>query len=140
MLYTSRLLRTLVIGCALLGFGLAACSGSTGDAEAGRQLYMQDSIGSRGAPGCVTCHSLSPDDVKVGPTHAHIGSRAAQRVEAEDYSGQAQDAGAYLRESILEPDAYVVPGYEAGIMYQQYDQVLSTEQVDDLVAFLLSLE
>lgn len=117
---------------------LSACGGPAGDPERGEALYRQQSIGDGAAPGCVSCHSLEPGVVKVGPSHAEVGARAEQLVRAPDYRGEATTAAEYLRESILEPNAHVVEGFERGLMYQNFDQVLSEQQVADLVAFLLT--
>ena len=46
----------------------------------------------------------------------------------------------YLRESIVDPDAYVVDGFPAGQMLPHYLDILSDEDIDNLVAFLLTLE
>lgn len=127
-------------GLVLMALCLTGCADRIGDPMAGRQIYFQKTLGSRQAPGCITCHSLDPEEAKVGPSHSQAGSRAAERVAADDYSGQAEDAAGYLRESILEPEAHVVAGYDPGVMYQNYDEVLTEEQVSDLVAFLLSLQ
>jgi hypothetical protein len=45
----------------------------------------------------------------------------------------------YLRQSILEPDAHLVEGFPAGTMPQVWSDVLSTEQVDQLIAYLMTL-
>ena len=132
-------MRRAVIWLLLGPLVLLACAPASGDPVAGRELYLQENLGARRAPGCITCHSLEPGEEKLGPSHAQVGSQAEQRVKGDDYEGQARDAAAYLRESILQPNAHVIDGYEAGIMYQQYDEVLTEDQVDDLVAFLLSL-
>jgi hypothetical protein len=50
-----------------------------------------------------------------------------------------QSAIDYLRESIVKPNAYVVPGFTAGIMLQNYGQSLTETQIDDLVAYLATL-
>lgn len=84
------------------------------------------------APGCVACHSLEPDVTIVGPSLAGVSGRAGQRV-----SGQS--AADYLRESIVSPDAYVVDGFTAGVMYQNYETALTEEQIEALISFLLSL-
>ena len=46
----------------------------------------------------------------------------------------------YLRQSILEPDAYIVEGFPAGQMLPNLGEILSPQQIDDLVAFLLTPE
>lgn len=119
---------------AVISLVLAACGGQptpVGDPEAGEALFNQQAIDS--APGCVTCHSTQPGEVLVGPSLAGIANQAGERVEG-------QSAEEYLRTSILEPDAHVVEGFSPGVMYQEYEQALSDEQVDNLVAYLLTLE
>ena len=104
-----------------------------GDAARGEQLYKQTVIGSASAPGCITCHSLEPDVVLVGPSHAGVATRAETYV-----SGMSAEA--FLRQSIVDPNAHVVAGFPAGVMYQNYGQDLAAPQIDDLVAFMLTLE
>jgi cytochrome c len=71
--------------------------------------------------------------VIVGPSLADIGLRARTRVEG-------LTAEEYLHQSIVEPDAYVVEGFDPGIMYQDFEDALTDEQLYDLEAFLLTLE
>lgn len=118
---------------------LAACGGPSGDPERGEELYRQQELGGGAAPGCISCHSLDPGEVKVGPSHATVGARAEEIVADPAYQGQATTAAGYLRESILEPNAHVVQGFDASVMYRRYEEVLSDQQVDDLVAFLMTL-
>ena len=54
------------------------------------------------------------------------------------------DAAGYFRESILQPSAYLVPGeqYSAdgrSFMPDNYERTLTPEQVDQLVAYLMTL-
>jgi len=51
-----------------------------------------------------------------------------------------QSAEEYLRTSITDPDAYLAGGYQEGIMYRQYEQALTEQQIDDLVAYMLTLK
>ncbi|MCB0005563.1 MAG: c-type cytochrome [Anaerolineales bacterium] len=91
-----------------------------------------------GNAGCGACHEIGPlgESGKVGPNLSNIGNTAADRVpgmSAEDY----------LRQSILEPNAHVVPDCPnnpcpSGAM-PDYSTRLSAEQVDTLVDFLLSM-
>jgi hypothetical protein len=45
----------------------------------------------------------------------------------------------YLRESIVDPVAYIVDGYLVDAMPKGYKILLSEEDIDSLVAFLLTL-
>ena len=96
-------------------------------------------------PGCAACHSIAPGVNIVGPTLAGIATTAAARVLAPDYHGRATDAAGYIRESIVDPNAYVLigPTYSAGgrsLMPGDLAQTLKPEQVDHLVAYLLTLK
>ncbi len=96
-------------------------------------------------PGCSACHSISPGVNIVGPTLASIGTTAAARIRAADYHGHATDAASYIRESIVDPNAYVLAGptFSAGgrsLMPSDYAHTLKPEQVDHIVAYLLRLK
>lgn len=96
-------------------------------------------------PNCSACHSVAPGVNLAGPSLAGVATRAAQRITALDYKGQAKDAQGYIRESITHPSAYVVPGpaYSAGgtsFMPATYGQSLKPEQIDQLVAYLATLK
>ena len=127
----------------LLSLALVACGGgdepetgggetsSVGDAANGERLFNESIIGAASAPGCITCHSLEPGVVLVGPSHSDIGTRAETAVEGMS----AED---YLRQSIEEPNAHITEGYTEGVMYQNYGEELTNTQINDLVAFLLA--
>lgn len=128
-----------VILLALL-LALVACGGdddgtveAVGDAANGEALFARPLLGANEAPGCISCHSLEPDVVIVGPSQAGVATRAGLRVPG-------QSAEAYLRAAIIAPDEYVVEGYEPGVMYQHYETDLTAGEINDLVAFLLTLE
>ena len=61
----------------------------------------------------------------VGPSLQGIGSRHDE---------------AYIRQSILDPNAVVVEGFPADTMPAVWGTELSGEQVDQLVAYLLTLK
>jgi cytochrome c len=54
--------------------------------------------------------------------------------------GSGLSAEEYLRQSIVEPDAYVVEGFGQGLMPAGYGDALTAQQLDDLVVYLLSLK
>jgi hypothetical protein len=66
-----------------------------------------------------------------------MGSTAVQRIQHPDYDGGATSAEDYLRESILQPKAFVVPGYENSNHSMPAYTALSEEQVMALVQMLL---
>ena len=103
----------------------------SGDPAAGRDLFFESSLGASAS--CHICHKLEPGVDKVGPSLAGVGVRAAERIPG-------MSAEAYLRESIIDPDAYIVDGFSAGIMLPDLEEKLSDEQINNLIAFLLSMK
>ena len=101
------------------------------DPKAGESIYYETT--SAVNAGCRICHSLEKGETIIGPSFYGIADRADERVpgmSAEDY----------LRQSIVEPNAFVVPGYPAGQMIQNFGQILTEEQINDLIAFLMTME
>ena len=87
--------------------------------------------------GCGSCHVIGSlgEARKVGPDLTNIGAAAGERI-----AGVA--AADYLRQSILEPNAFIAPKCPNGpcltdVMPQYYGERLSPEQVEMIVAFLL---
>jgi mono/diheme cytochrome c family protein len=127
----------LVVAVALLaacggGGGGAASGGTSGggaSADNGKAIFAKTVIGSN--PGCITCHSLDGTKL-VGPSAQGVASRAGSAV-----SGQSAEQ--YLRQSILAPNEHVVEGYPQGVM-PAYQGVLQDAEVNDLVAYLLTLK
>lgn len=77
----------------------------------------------------MTCHSLTPDHVLVGPSLAGMSERAGERV-----SGLT--ATEYLRQSIVTPTAHVVGTFDGDKMPDTYADILSDVQIDALVSYL----
>ncbi|MDR9450245.1 MAG: hydrogenase iron-sulfur subunit [Acidimicrobiia bacterium] len=100
------------------------------DPAAGRDLFLDTRIGAN--TGCRICHSLEPGQRLVGPSLAGVGRAAETRVPG-------LTAEEYLRRSIVEPDAYLVEGFQPGAMLPDVAEVLTEQQLDDLVAFLMTL-
>jgi len=82
---------------------------------------------------CATCHALAEDVVVVGPSLAHIATIAETRVEG-------LDAEEYLRESIVNPNVYTVEGFAEGSMQQNFASQLTSDEVTQVIAFLMTLE
>ena len=97
-----------------------------GDAAAGEVLF-------NGALACSACHSLEPGKRVVGPSLAGVAARAV--TVQPDVTAEA-----YLLESIVDPNAHVVEGYDAGLMPANFGGRLSVQEQADLVAYLMTLE
>jgi len=84
-----------------------------------------------GPPGnCVSCHSLTPDVVIVGPSLAGIASRAETRM-----AGMSVEQ--YIRDSLLHPSDFIVPGFQ-DVMVKNLGDALNSDQISDLIAFLMT--
>jgi cytochrome c oxidase subunit 2 len=98
--------------------------GGGGDGE-GAQLFANQ--------GCGGCHALEKagTDAEVGPSLERpelvAASRRARQAPLEDF----------VRRSIVEPNQYVAPGYQSGVMPETFGQSLSEAEIDALVQYLL---
>jgi cytochrome c oxidase subunit 2 len=80
--------------------------------------------------GCASCHTLSAANAtgKVGPDLDKLVAYARQA---------KQPLTPFVHESIANPDAYIQPGYPKGVMPTNFGQLLTKEQLDHLVTFLV---
>jgi nitric oxide reductase subunit C len=109
-----------------------------GDAARGAKLYET-------LP-CLSCHDISRPwpGGDICPNLGNIATEAARIVRSPDYHGRAKDAAGYIRESIVDPNAYIVPGPSyrqadgESVMPKTFGQTLSPSDLDDLIAFLLT--
>jgi nitric oxide reductase subunit C len=131
-----------VSGAAIPGTNIGAPAGgpvSNDPMAVGQALFRQS------PPGCFACHSTAPGVNLVGPSLAGIASTAASRVTAPDYHGKATDPAGYIRESIMTPSVYLVPGATfssngQSMMPPNFGETLQPAQVDALVAYLVTLK
>jgi mono/diheme cytochrome c family protein len=126
-------LLTLVSVVVLVWFVAVAASTPVDGAlvEAGRGLYLEHY--------CGACHALAAVGAAgvFGPPHDDMGSVAQARVEDPALADRWPDARAYLRESIVDPRAYLVPGWYSGRhAMPAYD--LDDDELAALVEFLLA--
>ena len=128
---------TLLVSFVLL-FVLTACGGGeggpvVGDAARGEKLYSQATIGTKSAEGCTSCHNY--DEAEGPAENAPYTAGTATRAETRVAGMSAEE---YIHESIVNPNAYVVEGFQEGDMYQTFSEELSEQQIADLVAYLLT--
>ena len=88
---------------------------SGGDAAAGKEVFT--------SAGCAGCHTF-----KAAGSSATIGPDLDTALAGKDPQ--------FVLESIVDPDAEIAPGFQAGTMPTTFKQSLSAKQLADLVAFL----
>lgn len=98
---------------------------SIGDPANGATLFTNN--------GCNACHAVDQPTTLVGPSLMGLASVAGERVEG-------QSAVEYLRLSIVAPNDHLVEGFTAGLMPSTFSMTLSDDQINDLIAYLLTLD
>jgi cytochrome c551/c552 len=80
--------------------------------------------------GCGACHTFTPAGTtgKVGPDLDHLAAYAKAANQA---------LIPFTHTSIVDPNAYIAPGFKAGIMPPNYGSTLTSQQLADVVAFLV---
>ena len=96
---------------------------ATDPVSRGRQLYR--------SLACGNCHEPNLFGQRNGPPLDNLGTVAPTRVPG-------MSAEEYIRQSILDPGAYLVPGYQDS-MPRGLGRDLSPTDLDALVAYLLTL-
>ena len=98
-----------------------------GNAASGQQLFNTLT------PPCAACHTVTGDQIIVGPAQAGVATRAATRK-------QGYSAEMYFYESITDPGAYIVQGFADGLMPKNFKEVLKPQEISDLIAYLATLK
>jgi disulfide bond formation protein DsbB len=73
------------------------------------------------AQGCVACHDITADTRLIGPPLTKVGERLS---------------AAEIRQSIVDPNAVIAEGYTKGLMIANFADVLTAEELDQLVGYL----
>jgi cytochrome c oxidase subunit 2 len=86
-----------------------------GEAAAGKAVFT--------SAGCGSCHTLA-----AAGASGQVGPNLEDVLKGKDDQ--------FIYESIVNPDAQIADGFEAGIMPKTYGEQLDEKQLGDLVAFL----
>jgi hypothetical protein len=98
--------------------------------------------------GCPLCHTIPGVEGAMGELgpKLHEKINAPNRIKDPNYKGKATNTKEYVRESILNPGAYVVFNEEAGesfpdgLMPTTFGEMLSVQALDKLVDFISQTE
>jgi mono/diheme cytochrome c family protein len=108
----------------------AASDNVSGDAERGAEIFRRKI--SEDIPACSSCHTSGfIRGAVLAPGLTGIRDRAATRVPGLSVEE-------YLRASILTPHVYIVEGYSDD-MFAKYAEVLTEQEIEDLIAYLKTL-
>lgn len=104
-----------------------AAAAPSGAPRPPQELFLKDM-------GCSGCHNINAPqtDTEKGTVAPNLGN-------IQDHAGTREpgkDAATYLHESIVNPNAFTVPGYNP-VMPQDFAQKMSPEEIDSLVQWLL---
>ncbi len=88
---------------------------------------------------CGYCHVLDTAGSAgaFGPTHNGMCTIAARRIRDASFSGSASTAEDYILESIVDPLAYIVPGYERTRFRMPAYTNIGEEELNALVTLLM---
>lgn len=103
--------------------------------EAEASVQMGEQLAGQYA--CGTCHSTDGSDGGIGPTWKGILGTTTQGVNADGETITINKDEDYIRESIINPAAKKMEGYENGVM-APFDY-LSTTEIESLVLYIKSL-
>ncbi len=92
--------------------------------------------------GCAACHSQEGTDMAhVGPTWKGLFGSEREYFTTEKKKGHTVADAAYIRESIIDPPAKIVAGYERGeYAMPSYAGALTDSQIESLILFIKTLK
>ncbi len=109
---------------------------AAGDAANGQVIFTTPHDTANGTWACSQCHSVTPDQARIiGPGLWDIASVAGSYVPGEN-------AVEYIHQSIVDPNAFIAPGnppFPPNLMPQNWGDVLTPQELNDVIAYLLSL-
>jgi cytochrome c oxidase subunit 2 len=88
-------------------------------ADLGKQLFTSSTLG------CGSCHTIAD-----AGTNGTVGPPLAMVLKGPKHSA------AFIRQSIVSPNAYVEKGYPANVMPQNFGSTLQPGELNALVAYL----
>lgn len=99
-----------------------AAAAAAGNPAQGKAVFASN--------GCGACHTFKPagSSATVGPN--------LDTAVAADATKDSMPLAAFVRESIVSPNAYISSGFPKGVMPQSFGSTLTKTELADLVAFI----
>lgn len=110
--------------------GTTASTGTTtssggGNSAAGKAVFTSNR--------CASCHTFQPANAS-----GTIGPDLDKAPAADAKADHDLALAAFIKQSIVDPNKYIAKGYSKGVMPTNFGSALSSTQLNDLVAFILS--
>jgi len=105
-----------------------ADEGIVGSAVSGADLYENEYK-------CSDCHRAGASAPDTIGTWTRIQTERLTQPQFAGYSGEM-----YLIESIVQPNAYLVDGYNSGVMPENFGIRMENQHLADMIAFLMTQE
>jgi len=80
--------------------------------------------------GCSACHTF-----KAIPGAAGVVGPSLDKLKAAAAAAH-EDLAAFIKESIVDPNKYIAPGYQPGVMPPNFAQTIPADKLDQLVQYL----
>ncbi|MCC7446066.1 MAG: cytochrome c [Anaerolineae bacterium] len=128
---TTAVSPTAVAAAATATKPAGTASPSGGAPAAGSPARGQQIFNGKGT--CSSCHDIASGVTIVGPTFKGLVAKAGTRKPG-------MSAHDYLYESIVKPNVFVVQGFQSGLMPQNFAQMLSAQEIEDVIAYLMTLK
>jgi len=113
----------------------ASLTGKAGDAAEGRKVFMNRKLGN-----CLACHMNS--DMEEQPFHGEVGPMldgAGDRWSEGELRGIVSNAKQMFPDTIM-PAFYIDAGFNRPLENFDGKSILSAQEVEDVVAYLLTLK
>ncbi|HKK25661.1 MAG TPA: cytochrome c oxidase subunit II [Gracilimonas sp.] len=104
---------------------------SQGSADAGTPVERGENLLT--LQGCITCHSVDGSE-KIGPTFQGLFGREEVMTDGTTLTVDEN----YIRESILDPGAKIVQGYQNQMV--SYEGRLSDDDISDIIEYIKTLD
>jgi mono/diheme cytochrome c family protein len=88
---------------------------------------------------CATCHRVDSEERLIGPGQLNVGVRAGTPGH-QSQPGVPEAPERYIYNSITDPNLVVLESYPANLMPQVYKDILSEQDIYDLIAYLMTLK
>jgi mono/diheme cytochrome c family protein len=125
-----------VVGAGMSDADAIKAALAAGDPVNGQKVFTTAHNTANGTWACAQCHSVTADQARIiGPGLYNLQAVAGTYVPGENVVE-------YIHNSIVNPNAFIAPGdppFPPNLMPQNWGDVLTPQELNDVIAYLLTL-